>query len=161
MEKRKHAETTGESGQTLPADGEALVRFGVSMPAGLARELDAWRIRRGYANRSEAVRDMVRDTLVELQWEAQDPEAEMVGVVTLVYQHATRLLSERLIEAQHHHHEVAQAALHIHLSADNCLEVIVLRGRRAEVEHLANHLISARGVLHGKFIPTTSGEGIA
>ena len=84
----------------------------------------------------------------------------MVGVVTIVYQHSTRQLTEHLTEIQHHHHNTAQAALHIHLSAENCLEVIVLRGRRSEVTEMANHLITARGVLHGKFVPSTTGKDI-
>ncbi len=143
-----------------PSDG-SLVRFGVSMPSALVRDLDAWRRISGYPNRSEAVRDLVRDALVETRWERGDPDAETVGVVTLVYNHTTRQLSDHLIDMQHHDHHVAQAALHIHLSPEHCLEVIVLRGSRAEVTHMANHLISAKGVLHGKFVPTTTGDEIA
>jgi CopG family nickel-responsive transcriptional regulator len=142
--------------------GDSLVRFGVSMPAALVRDLDAWRKSLGYTSRSEAVRDLVRDALVDAQWQQDaDPDGEMVGVVTLVYQHSTRQLSDHLIEIQHHDHKTAQTALHIHLSAENCLEVIVLRGRRADVVHMAGHLTSARGVLHGKFVPTSSGEDLA
>lgn len=141
-------------------DSEGLVRFGLSMPAALVDDLDAWRKQHGYTSRSEAIRDLVRDRLVAARWqeEQSDPDAEMVGVVTLVYQHTTRQLSEHLTQVQHHHHTVAQAALHIHLTPENCLEVIVLRGPRAEVKAMAEHLISARGVLHGKFVPTTTGE---
>ncbi|MCW3100277.1 MAG: nickel responsive regulator [Chthonomonadaceae bacterium] len=142
-------------------EGDCLVRFGISMPAALVRDLDNWRKSLGYASRSEAVRDLVRDALVEAQWQQDaDPDREMVGVVTLVYQHSTRQLSDHLIEIQHHDHKTAQTALHIHLSAENCLEVIVLRGRRADVIHMAGHLTSARGVLHGKFVPTSSGEDL-
>lgn len=146
---------------TAPNDGESLVRFGVSMPAALVRDLDNWRKSLGYTSRSEAVRDLVRDALVEAQWQQDaDPDGEMVGIVTLVYQHSTRQLSDHLIEIQHHDHKTAQTALHIHLSAENCLEVIVLRGRRADVIHMAGHLTSARGVLHGKFVPTSTGEDL-
>ena len=143
--------------------GDDLVRFGLSMPAALVRDLDDWRKRRGYASRSEAVRDMVRDALVEARWQDESSNADehMVGVVTIVYQHSVRQLSEHLTQVQHEHHDIAQAALHIHLSHDYCLEVIVLRGPRADVLHMAHHLISARGVLHGKFVPTTTGEEIA
>jgi CopG family nickel-responsive transcriptional regulator len=128
----------------------------------LVRDLDGWRKRRGYDNRSEAVRDLVREALIASQWqeEGNNPDKEMVGVVTLVYAHAAHQVSEHLTEMQHHHHTTAQAALHIHLTEAHCLEVIVLRGRRAEVQELADHLISARGVLHGKFVPTTTGEDI-
>lgn len=139
-------------------DPDGLVRFGLSMPAPLVRELDAWRKRQGYANRSEAVRDLVRDALVEARWQEKDqPDAAMVGVVTIVYDHTTRQLSEHLTHIQHHGHGSAHATLHIHLTDVHCLEVIVLRGKKNEVIHMAEHLISARGVLHGKFVPTTTG----
>ncbi|HZO88433.1 MAG TPA: nickel-responsive transcriptional regulator NikR [Chthonomonadaceae bacterium] len=141
---------------------DELIRFSVSMPAHLVRDLDNWRNALGYSSRSEAVRDLVRDRLVEEQWKAEEDScAEKVGVVTLVYQHSTRQLSDHLTEMQHHHHAVAHAALHIHLTPENCLEVIVLRGAKAEVNALANHLISTKGVLHGRFIATTTGEDIA
>jgi CopG family nickel-responsive transcriptional regulator len=154
--------------ETAPTEAEvgeepdALVRFGVSMPAQLVHDLDAWRKQRGYTSRSEAVRDLVRDALVESRWQAEnaDPEAEVVAIVTLVYQHTTRQISEHLTQIQHHHHATAQTSLHIHLSPENCLEVIVLRGRRTEVLEMAHHLMSARGVLHSKFVPTTTGEGL-
>ena len=132
------------------------------MPAPLVRELDSWRDKHGYASRSEAIRDLLRDKIVERQWEdrVSESNSDAVGVVTLVYKHTTRELGDNLTEMQHHHHTVTQAALHIHLTQENCLEVIVLRGNQSEVSSLANHLISARGVLHGKFIPTTTGEEI-
>jgi CopG family nickel-responsive transcriptional regulator len=148
-------EHSGSGSQLEPA--EEIVRFGVSMPASIAASLDAWRTKNGYPSRSEAVRDLVRERMVADQWEVGE-DSEMVGVVTLVYKHSTRELSDNLTEMQHHHHEVAVAALHIHLSYENCLEVIVLRGNKSEVMHLANHLMSARGVLHGKFVPSTTGS---
>ncbi len=158
---KSNAEESNGSISPVPEDGDSLVRFGVSMPATLVRDLDAWRKSLGYTSRSEAVRDLVRDALVEEQWRQDaDPNAEMVGIVTLVYSHSTRQLNDHLIEIQHHDHKTAQTALHIHLSAENCLEVIVLRGRRADVIHMAGHLTSARGVLHGKFVPTSSGEDL-
>lgn len=164
MNKSEYPVKNSADSAPAPDGGEDdLVRFGVSMPAALVRELDAWRKDQGYVSRSEAVRDMVRDALVEAHWsdENADPNEQMVGVVTIVYQHTVRQLSEHLTQVQHDHHDTAQAALHIHLSAEHCLEVIVLRGKRADVEHLAQHLISARGVLHGKFVPTTTGKEIA
>jgi CopG family transcriptional regulator, nickel-responsive regulator len=154
----------GHSHDTPDPDGaDELIRFGVSMPAGLARDLDRWRTERGYPNRSEAVRDLVRDALVAEQWEPEnaDPDAEMVGVVTLVYNHAAFQVSDHLLQMQHSHHSVTQATLHIHLSPEHCLEVTVLRGPRTDVTTMAEHLISARGVLHGKFVPTTTGKDLA
>ena len=149
-------ESSSESG----SEADELVRFGLSMPAALVQDLDAWRKGRGYANRSEAIRDLVRDALIETRWEDGDPNAEMVGVVTIVYDHTTRQLSDHLTDMQHHAHHISQATLHIHLNLDNCLEVIVLRGLQNEVTALADHLISTKGVLHGKFIPTTTGEDV-
>ncbi len=151
-----------EAASQETAESDGLLRFGVSMPAALVRDLDTWRKSLGYTSRSEAVRDLVRDALVEAHWKQdEDPDSEMVGIVTLVYKHSTRQLSDHLIEIQHHDHNTAQTALHIHLSADHCLEVIVLRGRRADVVHIAGHLTSARGVLHGKFVPTSTGKDLA
>ena len=162
---KENSKEANKAQANLPADtsgndSEELLRFGLSMPAPLVRELDVWRKDRGYANRSEAVRDLVREALVESKWDEGHPEEAMVGVVTIVYDHTTRQLSDHLTDMQHHAHHISQATLHIHLNPDNCLEVIVLRGPRAEVKALANHLISTKGVLHGKFIPTTTGEDI-
>lgn len=148
---------------TWQDEDDELVRFGVSMPASLVRDLDRWRKGLGYPSRSEAVRDLVRDALVQSQWRDDGDAAarDAVGVVMLVYDHTTRQLTERLTEMQHHGQAKALAALHIHLTLENCLEVIVLRGSRRDVRELAGHLISARGVLHGVFIPTTTGEELA
>ena len=157
---RSHLMQHGDKESPPHDSSEDLVRFGVSMPAAIAASLDSWRIKRGYPSRSEAVRDLVRERMVAEQWETADDsqdDAEMVGVVTLVYRHTTRELSDNLTEMQHDHHHVTVAALHVHLSQENCLEVIVLRGSKSEVTHLANHLMSARGVLHGKFVPSTTG----
>lgn len=153
-----HSNSVASVPDPVEPEEEALVRFGISMPAPLIRELDAWRKHRGYTNRSEAVRDLVRDALVESHWtEESDMEADLVGVVTIVYDHTRRRLSDHLIDLQHGGNGTAQATLHIHLTHTHCLEVIVLRGKRHEVTGMANHLISAKGVLHGKFVPTTTG----
>lgn len=132
-----------------------LVRFGVSMERELARKFDRLLAKQGYANRSEAIRDMVRKELVAEQW--SDPEAEAVGTVTLVYDHHVRELSDRLVDLQHEHHGVVVSATHVHLNHDHCLEVLVLRGRAKDVQHLADQLLAARGVLHGKLVATATG----
>ncbi len=144
-------------------DVDELIRFGLSMPASLVQQLDIWRKDQGYVNRSEAIRDMVRDKLAASNWQraALDSASQVVGVVVLVYDHTTRQLSEDLTRMQHHDHGTAVATLHIHLSEDYCLEVIVLRGSQTEVLDMAEHLISARGVLHGKFVPATTGADLA
>ncbi len=133
-----------------------LVRFGVSMEEGLVRQFDALTERRGYRNRSEALRDMVRRELVRRRWE--DPEARIVGTLTLVYDHHVRELDEQLVEKQHQHHEQVVCVSHVHLTRHHCLEVLVARGRAREVQRLADELIAVRGVLHGELVATTTGE---
>lgn len=133
-----------------------LVRFGVSMDDALAARFDRLMKQRGYRNRSEAIRDMVRRELVRRQWE--DPDAEAVGTVTLVYDHHVRELSKRLIAMQHEHHELVVSTSHVHLTHEHCLEVLVVRGRARDVQHLADQLIASRGVLHGELVATATGK---
>ena len=135
-----------------------LERFGVSMDRELLAAFDE-RIRQaGYGNRSEAIRDMVRDSLVAQEW--QDPEAEVVGTVTIVYDHHARQLDERLTEMQHEHHAAIRCTTHVHLDAHNCVEVIVVSGTAKLVRHLAESLISVKGVKHGRLVTTTTGRSL-
>jgi CopG family nickel-responsive transcriptional regulator len=135
-----------------------VVRFGISADRRLVERFDALIAERGYVNRSEAVRDLVRNALVEQEWERDETEA--VGTVTLVYDHHTSDLAERLTEHQHTHHREIISSLHIHLDEHNCLEVVVLRGRARDIGRLASSLIGTKGVKHGKFVATTTGEGV-
>ena len=130
-----------------------LVRFGVSMDERLLEALDAVVARRHYANRSEAIRDLVRSVQVRESWEkAKGP---VVGTLTLVYDHHVREVNERLVTLQHDHGDVVHSAMHVHLSHRMCLEVIVLRGKPRDVQELADRLIAARGVKHGRLVATT------
>jgi len=135
-----------------------VVRFGISADERLLERFDALIADKGYVNRSEAVRDLIRNALVEEQWAVGEEEA--VGTVTLVYDHHTSDLAERLTEHQHSHHEEIVSTLHIHLDAHHCLEVVVLRGQAREIGRLASALISTKGVKHGKFVATTTGHGV-
>lgn len=135
-----------------------VVRFGISADSRLLERFDALIADKGYVNRSEAVRDLIRNALVEHQWEVGEEEA--VGTVTLVYDHHTSDLADRLTEHQHTHHEEIISTLHIHLDAHNCLEVVVLRGKAREIGHLASVLIGTKGVKHGQFVASTTGEGV-
>lgn len=110
---------------------------------------------RGYTNRSEAFRDLIRDELVEKSWES--PESNVVGTVTLVYDHHVRMLNDRLTDLQHDHHRLILSTLHVHLDHDNCLEVLVLKGKAKAVQKIADALISTKGVKHGRLTITTSG----
>ena len=110
---------------------------------------------RGYTNRTEAFRDLIRDELVEKTWES--PESQVVGTVTLVYDHHVRMLNEKLTDIQHDFHHAILSTLHVHLDHDNCLEVLVVKGRAGDVRKVADVLISTKGVKHGRLTITTSG----
>lgn len=132
-----------------------LERFGVSMEDELLTRFDSLIEERGYRSRSEAIRDLVRQELVKEQW--SDPDAEVVGTLTIVYEHHEHELSNVLAELQHQYHEHILCSTHIHLDAHNCLEVIIVQGRSARLKYIANTLISTRGVKHGQMVYTTTG----
>src|ERR687883_187199 len=132
-----------------------LARIGVAIDSDLLAKFDQLIGQRGYTNRSEAFRDLIRDELVEKTWES--PDSDVVGTVTLLYDHHVRMLSEKLTDIQHDHHSVILSTLHVHLDHDHCLEVLVVRGKSAEVRKVADVLISTKGVKHGRLTITTSG----
>jgi CopG family transcriptional regulator, nickel-responsive regulator len=132
-----------------------LSRIGVAIDSGLLDKFDKLIGQRGYTNRSEAFRDLIRDELVEKTWES--PDSLVVGTVTLVYDHHVRLLNEKLTGIQHDFHHAILSTLHVHLDHDNCLEVLVVRGRSADVRKVADSLISTKGVKHGRLTITTTG----
>lgn len=126
-----------------------LVRFGVAMERDLLDGFDALITRRGYANRSEALRDLVRRELDDAAWETG---AETCATITLVYDHHKPELSERLTSIQHQFGELIISALHVHLDHDNCLEVIAARGPAKKLKSLADQLIGSKGVLSGDIV---------
>lgn len=132
-----------------------LSRIGVAIDSDLLDKFDRLIEQRGYTNRSEAFRDLIRDELVEKTWES--PESLVVGTVTLVYDHHVRLLSEKLTDIQHDFHRSILSTMHVHLDHDHCLEVLVVRGKAGEVRKVADSLISAKGVKHGRLTITSSG----
>ena len=132
-----------------------LSRIGVAIDTQLLEKFDRLIAQRNYTNRSEAFRDLIRDELVEKTWES--PDSNVVATVTLVYDHHVRLLNEKLTDIQHDHHRVILSTLHVHLDHDNCLEVLVMRGKSADVRRVADTLISTKGVKHGRLTITTSG----
>ncbi len=137
---------------------ETVSRFSLSMPAGLVRQLDQMVKAKGYVNRSQAVADMVSAHLVEVQGE--EGEREIAGTITLVYDHHKRNVQALLTDIQHDHQEVIIATLHVHLDHHHCMEVLAVRGKAAVVRLVADQLIAARGVKHGKLTVTTTGEDI-
>jgi len=128
----------------------------VSMPASLLERFDEAIRVAGYGNRSEAIRDMVRDYLVRQQWEA--PEGEVVGTITVLYDHHTRELERTLTDMQHDHCDAILCSTHVHLDEHHCLEAIVVRGTAAEVRSIADQLLSTRGVKHGGLTATATGD---
>ena len=117
-----------------------LSRIGVAIDSELLDKFDHLIAKRGYTNRSEAFRDLIRDELVQKSWES--PESQVVGTVTLVYDHHVRMLNEKLTDMQHEFHQSILSTLHVHLDHDNCLEVLVVRGKSAVVRKVADVLIS-------------------
>jgi CopG family nickel-responsive transcriptional regulator len=134
------------------------LRFGISIDAKLLENFDQLIERKGYANRSEALRDLIRASLIDVKWE--EGQEEMVGTVTLVYNHHVRDLSDKLTEHQHAYHHQIISALHVHLDAHNCLEVLVVRGKAFEIKQIADELIGVKGVKHGKLVMTATGEDL-
>jgi CopG family nickel-responsive transcriptional regulator len=133
-----------------------VTRFGVSLDQTLLAQFDRVIARKGYTNRSEAIRDLIRESLVREQWELGSDE--VVGTLTLVYNHEVRDLSDKLTDLQHAHYRAIVSALHVHLDAHHCLEVLVLRGKAKELKSVADRLIGTRGVKHGTFSATAEGR---
>jgi CopG family nickel-responsive transcriptional regulator len=134
----------------------SLIRFGISLDNVLLERFDSLIKKKGYANRSEAIRDLIRDSLVMDEWESSS--AETVGTITIVYSHDKRELTDTLTDLQHRYYNAIVSSMHIHLDGHNCLEVIVVRGKAKDIEAIADRLIGTKGVKHGKLSVTTTGK---
>lgn len=135
-----------------------LVRFGISLEGELSKKFDNLISKRGYTNRSEAIRDLIRDELVKEEWTRT--KFDVSGVISLVYDHHKRELVDHLINIQHDHQSIIVASQHIHLDHDNCLEVVVIKGKADQIKNLASKLRSVKGVKHGELAMTTIGRDI-
>ena len=133
-----------------------IVRFGISLEKGLLAEFDKLCLENKYENRSEAIRDLIRDSLVEDEWKTA--RGEVTGVISLIYDHHKRELVDDLINIQHDHQGMIIASQHIHLDHDNCLEVIIVKGEAKRIKDLAKKLRSSKGVKHGELVKTTAGS---
>ncbi len=131
-------------------------RFGISLDATLLKDFDSLIAKKGYVNRSEAIRDLIRDSLVKEEWE--DVDRETVGTITIVYSHNTGELVDVLTDLQHNFYTSIISSLHIHLDGHNCLEVLVTKGKAKDVKKIADKLIGTKGVKHGKLSLTTTGK---
>ena len=139
-------------------NNEGVDRFSVSLPGQLLQQLDDMVEEKGYTNRSLAIADMICDQLVEHQQQSQ--RGEIAGTITLVYDHHKHGLQEALTNVQHDHHHSIISTLHPHLGHHNCLEVLVVHGRAEEIKKMADLLIAAKGVKHGKLTITTTGKDL-
>lgn len=135
-----------------------LQRFGVSIDPSLLDQFDRLIEAKGYANRSEAIRDLIRDYLVREEWRTE--EGSSVGTITLVYNHHLREMADKLTDIQHQFHQNIVSVLHVHLDAHNCLEVLVVKGDKSAIYMIADRLSGTKGVKHCKLVTTTTGENL-
>ncbi|KAA3599772.1 MAG: nickel-responsive transcriptional regulator NikR [Candidatus Scalindua sp. AMX11] len=137
---------------------EEIARFGVSMDSKLLKQFDRYITEKGYENRSEAIRDLIRNNLVDMEWKVGTSES--VGTITIIYNHHKRELTDTLTSIQHKYHTSMISTMHVHLDSHNCLEVMVVKGKAREITDIANRLIGTKGVIHGKLTTTTLGKDL-
>jgi CopG family nickel-responsive transcriptional regulator len=134
-----------------------IVRIGVSLEQELLRQFDESIRERGYQNRSEAIRDLIRDHLVSRE---ADKNKVVAGTLTIIYDHHRPNLTEKLVEVQHHAGSQVLAATHVHLDHHNCLEVVIMKGRSGSIRAVANAILSMQGVKHGQLVVTSTGKDL-
>lgn len=137
---------------------ETVSRFSISLAPSLLAQLDSMPREKGYGNRSQAIADMIRAQLVEHRQKTS--RGEIAGTITLVYDHHKPHVQATLTDIQHDHHQVIISTIHVHLDHHNCLEVLVVRGQGAIIKKIADELIAAKGVKHGKLTVTTTGKDL-
>jgi CopG family transcriptional regulator, nickel-responsive regulator len=134
-----------------------LIRTGVSLEEDLLHQFDHLIARRGYGNRSEAIRDLIRESLLS---ESVASNKSVVGTLTLVYDHHVPNLSQKLTEVQHSAGAMILAATHVHLDHNYCLEVIIMKGKSKDLQAVADGMLALRGVELGKLVLTNSGKDL-
>jgi CopG family nickel-responsive transcriptional regulator len=132
------------------------IRFGISADERLLEKFDGMIAEMGYATRSEAMRDLIRDQLVEFTWTKDD--ADVVGTITIVYNREPKELTKKLTELKHQNHTHIISSLHVHLDGDNCLEVLLIKGKSKRVKSISDRFIGIKGIKHGKLIMSTTGK---
>jgi len=133
-----------------------LARFGVSVPSELLEKFDKIIEEKGYVNRSEAIRDMMRDFIVRHEWEKGD--AEVAGTITMLYNHDEADVVKELLDLQHEYLEEIISSIHVHMDEHNCLEVVIVKGKAHRIKEIADRLLSLKGVKHGKLVMTGTGK---
>jgi len=131
---------------------EKITRFGVSIEPDLLKKFDNLLQKKGYKNRSEAIRDLIRNTLIDEQ--QTHPDKNMVGTLTIVYNHHDHDVQHTITHIQHHTPHLIRSTMHTHLDQDNCLEVLVIEGKTKHMKKLADNIIATKGVKHGKLVIT-------
>jgi CopG family nickel-responsive transcriptional regulator len=133
---------------------ENITRFGVSVKPDLLKKFDKMIKKEGYTNRSEAIRDIIRRNLI--MEKNKDPNAEAIGTLTMIYDHHTGSLTDRLLDLQHDHTKEILVTTHVHIDHRNCLEVIVLKGKVGTIQKLADKIKALKGIKHGELVITES-----
>ena len=131
---------------------EKITRFGVSIEPDLLKKYDKTIKQKGYNNRSEAIRDLVRKNLIKEK--NMDPESKAIGTLTMIYDHHTGMLTNKLLDLQHDHHKEILSTTHIHINHHNCLEVLVLKGKTKNIQKLADNIKALKGIKHGELVIT-------
>ena len=134
-----------------------ITRVSLSLDPALLEKLDRLALENDYQNRSEFIRDLIRDQLARQEWET---DKEVIGTLTVIYNHHQRGLTEKLVELQHHCHETVLASTHVHLTHEICAEMIMIRGRGTGIAELTKAIRQQRGVLHAELAMSTTGENI-
>ncbi|MCU0651834.1 MAG: nickel-responsive transcriptional regulator NikR [Candidatus Omnitrophica bacterium] len=132
-----------------------LVRFGISLEKDLLRKFDSHRKIKNYANRSEAIRDLIREDLVKAEWKGNK---EISGAITLIYDHHKRELLNKITDIQHDFQKIIISTQHVHLDHDNCLEIIAIKGSSKDAQELADTLKAIKGVKHGALSMSSTGK---
>ena len=131
-----------------------ITRFGISIEPELLKQFDKIIIKEGYTNRSEKIRDLIRKNLIDN--EIKNPDSEAVGTLTIIYDHHTGNLTNKLLNIQHEHNNEILTTTHVHIDHQNCLEVIVLKGKIGNIQKLTNNIIALKGIKNGKLVITKS-----
>ena len=131
---------------------EKITRFGVSIEPDLLKKFDKIIKKKGYKNRSEAIRDIIRKDLIKEK--SEDPNSEAIGTLTMIYDHHTGNLTNRLLDLQHDHTKEILTTTHIHIDHHNCLEVLVLKGKTGNIQKLADNIKAFKGIKHGELVLT-------
>jgi CopG family nickel-responsive transcriptional regulator len=133
---------------------EKIMRFGVSIEPDLLKKFDKMIKKEGYTNRSEAIRDLIRKNLILEK--NKNPDAKAIGTLTMIYDHHSGNLTNKLLDIQHDHHSEILSTTHIHVDHHNCLEVLVLKGKAGSIQKLADNIKALKGIKHGELVITKS-----